>query len=95
MLAGGPRGDIKVGCVMGGRDYLAERQEMQEAPAIHMLVRERTGRACSVRESAHWHCACSLFNRGGAGVYGRTTDGSSEEGRHAAHTTGRASHAHT
>jgi hypothetical protein len=38
MLAGGPRGDIKVGCVMGGRDFLAERQEMQEAPAIHILV---------------------------------------------------------
>lgn len=38
MLAGGPRGDIKVGCVMGGRDFLAERQEMQDAPAIHILV---------------------------------------------------------
>lgn len=38
MLAGGPQGDIKVGCVMGGRDFIAEREELEAAPAIHILV---------------------------------------------------------
>jgi len=39
VLSGGPGGDVKVGSVMGGRDFFAEQQELQEAPAVHLLVR--------------------------------------------------------
>jgi ATP-dependent RNA helicase MSS116 len=38
VLSGGPGGDVKVGSVMGGRDFFAEQQELQEAPAVHLLV---------------------------------------------------------
>jgi hypothetical protein len=97
-LAGGPRGDVKVGCVMGGRDFVAERQEMQEAPAIHVLVCAPCcilGLRPRKKQSGKWldlfYFLCAVAPEG---VYGGQAVGPPEEGRHAAHPTVRSAHAH-